>query len=134
MIKKSCRKLALPSGREILLCETGDGGMGYVFHFIYTVDLTAPADVRSKPIVVADAFRSSCVEREQEIAAVKWYAESSRLAVTIRTPQWRQSPNEVCVCDPAPAERPPLVVTLEFELDDLGFRPIPLPALAEPRR
>ncbi len=117
VIIDSCLKAAMPSGRDILLCETEDGGMGYVDHYLYAVDLTRPADIRDAPLVMAISCEVGCTTHRQEIRRVQWEQETRRLSVTVRTPEWRRT------CDDGyPRQNlPPLVSALEFELTDSGF-------------
>jgi hypothetical protein len=88
VITHSCHKTGLPSGREILLCEEEDGGMGHEFHYLYSVDLTGPVDIREAILVAADSFQNSCTVRRQNIQRVAWVQATRRLMVTVRTPQW----------------------------------------------
>lgn len=124
VITDSCRKLALPSGREILLCEDEDGGMGHTYHYLYSVDFTAPAGISESPLVSADSFENSCTIRRQQITRVEWAQGSRRLAVTVSTPEWRRLSPGVCAGDPEPMKRPPLTSTDVFELNDSGFRKV----------
>ena len=124
VVTHSCRKVATPSGREILLCEAEDAGMGHVLHYIFSVDLTAPVDVRKSLLAVADSYASSCMVRKQEIERVDWVERSRRLSIEIHTPQWGRTSTEVCAGDPAQAKRPLRSSILEFALYDSGFRPI----------
>lgn len=120
----SCRKVATPSGREILLCEAEDAGMGHLLHYIFSVDLTDPVDVRDSLLAVVDSYTSSCMIRKREIERVDWNERSRRLSIEIRTPQWRRISAEVCAGDPAPVKRPLPSSTLEFALSDGGFRAV----------
>jgi hypothetical protein len=117
VITDSCLKTSMPSGRDILLCETEDGGMGYVDHYLYAVDLTRPADIRDAPLVTAISCEVGCTIHRQEIRRVQWEQDTRRLSVTVRTPEWRRT------CDDGypRQKRPPLVSALEFELTDSGF-------------
>ena len=127
VITESCLKTGMSNGREILLCETEDGGMGSIDHYLYSVDLTRPADIRDAPLVAAVSFEGGCTLHRQEIQRVEWDQETRRLSVTVRTPEWRRT------CDDGyPVQkRPPLVSTLEFELSDSGFKASGHPAPAK---
>jgi hypothetical protein len=124
VLTHSCHKLMLPNGREILLCEEEDGGMGHVLHYLYPVDLTGPLDIRKAILVSVDSFQNDCTIHRQEIQSVEWAQATRRLAVTVRTPQWRHSSREVCAGDPPQAKRPSLTSIFEFELTNSGFRAI----------
>ena len=60
VVTHSFRKVATPSGRQILLCEAEDAGMGHVLHYVFSVDLTVPVDARKSLLAVADSYTSSC--------------------------------------------------------------------------
>lgn len=122
VITRSCRTVAMLSGREVLLCETEDGGMGHQLHYLFSVDLTRAVDIRKTLLATADSYHSECTIRRQEIQLVDWTSTSRRLSITVRTPQWRRVSAEACVGDPPAKQRPPLRSTLEFDLTDRGFR------------
>ncbi len=127
VITRSCRTVTMPSGREVLLCEAEDGGMGHQFHYIFSVDLTRPVDIRKTLLATADSYYSNCTIRQQEIQLVDWTSTSRRLSITLRTPQWQRVSSETCAGDPPANKRPPLRSTLEFDLTDRGFGPIASP-------
>jgi hypothetical protein len=127
VITHSCRSVTMPSGREILLCEAEDGGMGHQLHYLFSVDLTRPVDIRKTLLATADSYRSQCIRRQQEIQIVDWASATRRLSITLRTPQWQRTSSEGCAGDPPAKNRPPLRSTLEFDLTDHGFGPKELP-------
>jgi hypothetical protein len=108
----------MPDGREILVCETEDGGMGYTDHYIYSVDLTHPVDVRDTTLVAAVSYDGGCTIHRQEVRHVEWDEAARRLSVILRTPVWRHT------CDDSIRwpKRPPQNATLEFDLTENGFK------------
>lgn len=133
VITHSCHKAGLPSGRDILLCEDEDGGMGHALHYLYSVDLAKPLDIREANLVFADSSRDNCTVRRQEIQRVTWAQSARRLRVTVRTVQHRRdSSSDVCVGDPELAKRPSLTSTFTFELINSGFRAIGTTANGKP--
>jgi hypothetical protein len=122
VLTHSCGKAAMPSGREVLFCEAEDAGMGHVFHYVFSVDLTAPVIWQKSLLAIADSYGSSCVIRSQEVEHVTWDDTSFRLSIEIRTPQWRRTSTDVCAGDPGPAKRPPLTLTRTLTLTDRGFQ------------
>lgn len=127
VLTHSCAKAAMPSGRDVLFCEAEDAGMGHVFHYVFWLDLRAPAIWQKCLLAVADSYRSSCVVHTQEVQRVAWEPRRRRLAIEIRTPEWRQISTDTCAGDPARTKRPPLTLTREFALTDHGFQPVRTP-------
>lgn len=121
VLTHSCGKAAMPSGREVLFCEAEDAGMGHVFHYVFSVDLTAPVIWQNSLFSVADSYTSSCVVHRQEVQRVTWNDSNRLLVIEIRTPQWRRESRETCAGDPPPTKRPPLALTREFALTDKGW-------------
>jgi hypothetical protein len=126
VLTHSCRTVTMPSLRDVLLCEAEDGGMGRQFHYLFSVDLTRPADIRKTLLATADSYHSQCTIRQQEIQLVDWTSTRRLLSITLRTPQWQRVSSETCAGDPPAKKRPPLRSTLEFDLTDRGFAPIAL--------
>jgi hypothetical protein len=125
VLTHSCRKLAMPSGREMLLCEEEDSGMGAQIHYLYSVDPVSPVDIRKALLVVAQSFNDGCTVRRQVIQRVAWVGTERHLVVTLATPEWRYVSSASCAgIWLRRATRPPVISTLEFELTDTGFRPV----------
>ena len=55
MITRHCRRVSLATGRQILLCEETDGGMGHSIHGLYTVDFTKPKFAWDRVVLMADS-------------------------------------------------------------------------------
>jgi hypothetical protein len=71
VISRYCRILAPRSGRDTLLCEFEDGGMGHSYHFLYTLDLTNPQDPVHAALLVADSYLLMCEDfQKQTIEAI----------------------------------------------------------------
>jgi hypothetical protein len=69
VISRYCTKVAISGGREILLCEEQDGGMGHSFHILYSLDLTAPRTPRDAAMLVADTYVLQCDEQQRQSIA-----------------------------------------------------------------
>jgi hypothetical protein len=124
VLTHSCRKLAMPAGREILLCEEEDSGMGAQVHYLYSVDPARPMDIRKALLVVAHSFNDGCTVRRQVIQRVVWVGTERHLVVTLGPPEWRYVSSAECTGIWLQREtRPPVNSTFEFELTDTGFRP-----------
>ncbi len=124
VVTSFCRKVDMPNGREILVGEVEDRGMGHILHYIFSVDLAAPVDVRKSLLATADSYTSSCMIHKQEIGRVDWDANARRLSIELRTPPWSRTSNDTCAGDPAPSKRPPAMSILEFALTNHGFRAV----------
>lgn len=129
VITRACRKISMPAGREILLCEEEDGGMGWQYHYLYAVDALHPKDIRNAPLVVAGSFSDGCTVRKQVIQLVAWDAAQHQLLVTLGTPEWSYDRNARCdgmrLSDQD--KRPPKTAIMMFALTDTGFRVAPRP-------
>lgn len=123
VITHSCRKLPMPSGREVLLCEAEDGGMGHVLHYVFSVDLTAPVRVMDSLLAVADSYSNPCFTDKRRVERVEWDERRRRLNIEIRTPERSRKSTPECADEPIHGERPPLRSTRAFLLSDKGFRP-----------
>jgi hypothetical protein len=122
VITHSCRKLSRPDKRQILLCEEEDGGMGHRLHYLYSVDLTSPKDIREGPLFAADSFESSCVVHLQRIVTAEWDQAAFVLGVKTATPTWRTVLPDICPGDPEHGSSRPHNGTIRFALTDSGFR------------
>lgn len=56
VITRHCRRITLASGRQILICEETDGGMGHSVHGLYVVDFTKPKFAWDSKVLMADKF------------------------------------------------------------------------------
>jgi hypothetical protein len=120
LITDSCEKAPRPDGREILICELEDGGMGHRYHSLYSVDLLRPSAALA--LVEADSFQSDfCSAQRQVMEALTWAADHRGFSVVIKTPEWHRLPSGTC--GPHPPKRPPLSVSLEYDITDDGIRP-----------
>lgn len=66
VVTRHCRRISLATGRQILFCEETDGGMGHVYHFLYTIDLLKPISARDSTVFIADSFDSELIGGVQE--------------------------------------------------------------------
>ena len=59
LITFHCHRINLTTGRQVLLCEDTDGGMGHFFHNVYVVDLASPTvDEGGMGLLHADSYGS----------------------------------------------------------------------------
>lgn len=121
VITHSCAKLGLPRGRDVLLCEDEDGGMGHRLHFLYLIDFANPQALQEARLVTADSVTGSCVDRRQRIERVDWHPENRVLSVTLATPVWMRDADNPCAVDPGPAPRPPETQVFHFKATAAGF-------------
>ncbi len=94
LIVDSCEKIALPHGREILLCEDEDSGMGHALHYLYTVDFEHPSDLDHALLAKADSFRDSCVNQKQVLNGPHWRKDRQEFSVEIATTVWQRLSTE----------------------------------------
>jgi hypothetical protein len=120
LITRFCEKAKRADGRELLVCEFEDGGMGHRYHTLYGVDLRRP--LAKIALADADSFESNfCNAQRQIMGAVTWGIDHRSFSVVIRTPEWYRLP-EVS-CGPHPPKRPRASARLEFDVTDDGLRP-----------
>ncbi len=120
LITSFCEKAAQPDGREILLCEFEDGGMGHRYHTLYTVDSRRPS-LETPPLALADSFSDGCVTQMQVMDPVGWALDRRSFSVEIRTSAWEFERSGAC--GSRPPERPPSSLRREFTMTDNGPRP-----------
>ena len=58
IVTRHCRRVSLATGRQILLCEETDGGMGHSIHGLYIVDFTSPKFAWRSVVLMADSYSS----------------------------------------------------------------------------
>ena len=122
-ITHSCRKFGTPTGKDILLCEEEDAGMGAQVHYLYSLDLTKPVDIRDTLLVEARSFNDGCTVRKQEIQRITWATKTRRIDVTLVTPEWRDVSTDACAGNHQQREKRPASVSItSFELVESGFR------------
>lgn len=66
VITRSCRKIKESTGRDILLCEEEDGGMGHSYHILYTLDFTRPESPWDAAVFVADSYLLMCRDQQRQ--------------------------------------------------------------------
>ncbi len=108
----SCRKLMMRTGRELLLREGEDAGMGAQVHYIYCVDLTRPIAVRKALLAVAKSFDDGCTVRKQVIDRVTWSQTNQRLTIILSTPEWRYIQTAACAGNFLRREKRPAPVSV----------------------
>jgi hypothetical protein len=69
IITRYCQKLTASTGRDILLCEEEDGGMGHSYHILYVVDFTSPKSPWDSAVFTADSYLLMC--REQQVQSIE---------------------------------------------------------------
>lgn len=120
LITRSCEKAERPDGRELLICEYEDGGMGHRYHALNAIDLRHPS-TNTPPLALADSFDSDfCTMQQQALEAVRWGPERRSFSFIVRTPNWELLPEGYCGAKPP--KRPKLSVQVEFEVTDEGLR------------
>lgn len=120
LITRSCEKAERPDGREILVCEWEDGGMGHRFHALNVIDLQR-ASAATPPLVSADSFDSDfCSMQQQTVDAVRWGTDRRSFSTNVRTTEWELLPDGYC--GSKIPKRPKPLVHLEFEVTDEGVR------------
>lgn len=118
LITRSCAKTEQADGREVLICEFEDGGMGHRYHSLFGIDLLHPSTKR--PLAEADSFESDfCTGQRQVMDSVIWGIGHRSLSVVIRTTEWYKVPSGAC---PRPPRRPPAKLRLEFDVTVDGVR------------
>jgi hypothetical protein len=66
VITRFCRKIKERTGRDVLLCEEEDGGMGHSYHILYTLDFTRPESPWDAAVFVADSYLSMCRDQQKQ--------------------------------------------------------------------
>lgn len=94
LITEKCEKAPLPDGREVLLCEDEDSGMGHALHYLYAVDFQHPADLEQSLLAKADTFRDDCVTQKQRLKVLNWRSSRQESSVEIDTTEWERVSNE----------------------------------------
>jgi hypothetical protein len=139
VITRHCRKVLLPTGRDILLCEEREHGMGHEYHLLYTLDPLKPTRVWDAPLMMADSYvrcHSEGHAQRQRIEKVEVITSGTSRSAT-RLKVWaahgRSSTNEAhCgIWPPARAvsHRAMQTKELEFLLNGQEFKFL-APALA----
>lgn len=122
IIIDSCEKVALPDGREILLCEDEDGGMGHAIHDLYVVDFEHPSDPRDSLLARADTYKDSCFDQKQLLTDFHWNSDRQSFSVKVETTEWKRLSDEP-YCNYL--KRPPPSVPLSFTVTSSGLRKAP---------
>lgn len=116
-----CEKIALAGGREILLCEDEDSGMGNQVHDLYPVDLKHPSDPRRSLLARADSYKDVCLERRQVLRRLRWRADRQEFSVEVDTTGWSRSTEPYCEGYPT---RRPATLRLSFEVGPDGLHKV----------
>lgn len=120
LIVHSCVTMPTPSGREILLCEDEDGGMGRQLHYLYAIDLKEPADLRHSLLTSAESYNDGCTTQNQTLGPVRWISGKTRFSVTVRTIQWDRFTEGACAGNSG--MRPATAVHFEFAATANGIQ------------
>ncbi len=118
IIIDTCERAALPDGREILLCEDEDGGMGHELHDLYVVDFEHPSDPRDSLLARADTYKDSCFDQKQLLAGFHWNSDRHGFSVKVETTEWKRLLDEPS-CNYL--KRPPPSVPLSFTVTSSGL-------------
>jgi hypothetical protein len=113
VISRYCRNFPLGSGRQILICEEHDGGMGHSYDIVYFLDFTSPTDPMRGSLLVADSYLLMCRDQQrQSIGAIQFRVTErpARISVLVSSGRRRLSESEINACGDnaevrAPAER-----------------------------
>ena len=124
LITHSCQKVLLPDGREILLCEDEDGGMGHQFHYLYSVDLERPAELKDSLLAEAESFSDGCQVQRQEMEPTRWTQSNKSLFVVVRTSEFQRVSTEPTCYGFPNRKQPPAVLTMQFAVTEEGLRKI----------
>jgi hypothetical protein len=129
IISRHCSKVQLKTGREILLCEEEEGGMGHTYHLLYSLDALAPTTPFERPLVVADSYNDMCVVvQSQSIEQIEVRTQLRKnqgdLTVTVHHGFQRLTGNSLTACIagkpfPGPSLR---TYQLDFLLRDADFQ------------
>lgn len=130
IISRYCRKLTLGSGRQILICEEQDAGMGHSYHVVYALDLTSPTDPMRGSLLVADSYLLMCRDQQkQSIRAIQFLASNrpAEISVLISSGRRRLSESETNACAENRQVRPPAEreYQVDFALDGEHVRVTP---------
>jgi len=84
VISRYCRKLALTTGREILVCEEEDGGMGHSYHILYGLDFTKPKSPYDAALLVSDSYLLMCTDQQkQSIESIRFQPPGHPVKITV---------------------------------------------------
>jgi len=120
LIIDSCEKVALPSRREMLLCEDEDSGMGHALHYLYAVDLGHPSDLKHSLLARTDSFEDQCDSQKQLLRGFCWRVDRQEFSVDIDSTEWnRVSTEPYCADYP---KRRPATIRLTFAVTSQGLR------------
>jgi hypothetical protein len=133
VISRHCIRLQLKTGRDILLCEEEDGGMGHTYHLLYSLDATSPKNPFKQPLIVADSFTTDMCQTRQtqsivQIDSRKQILENqTNLTVKILHGFKRLSRKDYVACVAGkPFPDPPLrTFEIDFLLKDSDFQIAP---------
>jgi hypothetical protein len=106
VITRHCHKISLETGRQILVCEEPDGGMGHSLHGLYLVDFTKPKFAWDSLVLAADTYGSYMLEgvQVQTIDRVQFdetpqigllvrvYGRHGRIGLPHDPARWREGP------------------------------------------
>jgi hypothetical protein len=120
VIIDACEKIELPNRREILLCEDEDSGMGHALHYLYTVDLEHPSDLRHSPLAIANSYKDDCVQQSQVLKGIRWSEDRHELYLELETTEWKRVSTEA-YCANYPTSRP-ANLHLTFVITAQGLR------------
>ena len=131
IITRHCMKVATSTGREMLVCELGIGGMGHTQHALYSLDLQADNPVQEL-LIATDTYDQVSEKQTQTVDSVRLIATADGPLLRVDMhharsechKEWYEcGENDFVAADPAPGE-----YNLDFVLQ--GSRLVISPASA----
>jgi len=129
MIVDSCEKFALPDGREMLLCEDEDAGMGHELHDLYTIDFQHPSDLSHTLVASADSIEDSCVSQKQALTGFHWRVDRQGFSVEVDTTEWNLLHEPYCANY---TKRSPASIRMTFRVTRDGLHKVEPESAEEP--
>lgn len=135
VIVRHCRRVPLAGGRQILLCEETDGGMGHSVHGLYTVDLTKPQFAWHSVVLMADTYGSVMFGGVQtqfidRVSFEETEASGVLVRVYVRHGRIKMSPDDKRFGDGTLPSPKIAKYEIDFRLEGDGFKITPETAAA----
>lgn len=85
VITRFCRKITARTGKDLLLCEEEDGGMGHSYHIVYLLDFVSPKPPFGASVFVADSYVDVCREQQVQSIDAITFGDTTQDALSIMT-------------------------------------------------
>ena len=85
IITRFCQKILPGTGRDLLVCEEEDGGMGHSYHILYVLDLTQPKTPWDAALLIADSYLQICREQQEQSIKQITFGSAGATGPTIMT-------------------------------------------------